>query len=117
MKRDMNLIRLLLLNAEGEEPKPDLSAFTEEQTMYHSRLLIEAQLVHGRIITDRWQRPTGRSQILRLTWSGHEFLDTARNNTIWKKAGERIKKAGLVVPLTLIQEILNQLVRERLKLP
>ena len=41
MKRDMNLIRLLLLETEGEDPKPDLSA-----------LLIEAAFVHGEIITD-----------------------------------------------------------------
>jgi hypothetical protein len=31
VKRDMNLIRLLLLETEGEEPKPDLSTWTEEQ--------------------------------------------------------------------------------------
>ncbi len=30
MKRDMNLIRLLLLETEGEDPQPDLSAYTEE---------------------------------------------------------------------------------------
>ena len=30
MKRDMNLIRLLLLHVEGEEPRPDLSGYTEE---------------------------------------------------------------------------------------
>lgn len=52
MKRDMNLIRLQLLESEGGEPKPDLSAYTEEQLMYHSALLIEAGLVHGEIITD-----------------------------------------------------------------
>ncbi len=31
MRRDMNLIRLLLLELEGEEPRPDLSAYTQEQ--------------------------------------------------------------------------------------
>ena len=35
MKRDMELIRLSLLEVEGEEPKPDLSAYTEEQKVYH----------------------------------------------------------------------------------
>jgi len=43
----MNLIRLLLLETEGEDPKPDLSAYTEDQCVYHSALLIEAGLVDG----------------------------------------------------------------------
>ena len=45
MKRDMNLIRVLLLETEGEEPKPDLSDYTEEQRVYHSALLIEAEAI------------------------------------------------------------------------
>jgi len=47
MRRDMNLIRQLLLLYEGEEPKPDLSQFSEDQQVYHSALLIEAKPVDG----------------------------------------------------------------------
>lgn len=47
MKRDMDLIRLKLMQVEGEEPAPDLSAYTEEQQVYHMALLIEAGLVDG----------------------------------------------------------------------
>ena len=31
MKRDMDLIRLSLLEVEGEQPAPNLSEYTEEQ--------------------------------------------------------------------------------------
>ena len=31
MKRDMELIRLSLLEVEGEEPSPDLSGYSEDQ--------------------------------------------------------------------------------------
>jgi len=41
MKCDMDLIRLILLDVEGEE-KPDLSGYTGEQVTYHRTLLIEA---------------------------------------------------------------------------
>jgi hypothetical protein len=116
MKRDMNLIRLLLLETEGEEPKPDLSAYDETQSVYHSALLVEAGLVHGEIILDGSGQPTG-AVILRLTWAGHEFLDAARNDTIWHKAGERIKKSGVDVTLSLLQEILKQLAKQSLGLP
>jgi hypothetical protein len=52
MHRDMNLIRQLLLLYEGDEPKPDLSEFSEDQQVYHSALLIEAKLVDGSILND-----------------------------------------------------------------
>lgn len=44
MRRDMDLVRLLLLQVEGEEA-PDLSAYTNEQQIYHKALLIDAGLV------------------------------------------------------------------------
>ncbi len=116
MKRDMNLIRLLLLETEGEEPKPDVSAYTEGQRLYHSALLNEAGLVHGEVILDGDGQPAG-TVTLRLTWAGHEFLDAARNDTIWNKAAEQIKKSGVDVTITLLKDILNQLLKQSLGLP
>ena len=52
MKRDMELIRLSLLEVEGEKPVPDLSAYTEDQKVYHMALCIEAGLVDGDIVKD-----------------------------------------------------------------
>ena len=41
MERDMGLIRLLLVDAEGEE-HPDFSGYTPEQLGYHKALLVKA---------------------------------------------------------------------------
>ncbi len=116
MKRDMNLIRLLLLETEGEDPKPDLSAYSEQQRLYHSALVIEAGLVHGIIRKDSMGQPNGTVR-LRLSWDGHEFLDAARNDTIWDNAAERIKKSGVNVTFTLLSELLKQLLKQHLGLP
>jgi hypothetical protein len=116
MKRDMNLIRLLLLETEGEDPKPDLAPYTEDQRVYHSALLIEAELVHGQIVKGPRGQPAA-TIILRLTWTGHEFLDAARNDTIWHKAGESIKKSGVDVTFSVLKEILNKLLKQSLGLP
>jgi Hypothetical protein (DUF2513) len=115
MKRDMNLIRLLLLETEGEEPRPDLSAYAEDQRIYHSALLIESGMVQGVIRTDTKGHPNGTVRI-RLTWAGHEFLATARNNTVWHKASERIKKSGVDVTIDLMKEILSQIIKQSLRL-
>ena len=112
----MDIIRLLLLQYEGEEPKPDLSAFDEEKQVYHSALLIEAGLVHGHILEDQEGQPR-TTMVLRLTWAGHKFLDAARNETIWNKAGEKIKKAGGQVTISVLQELLKQLLKQSLGLP
>ena len=112
----MDLIRLLLLNAEDEEPKPDLSGYTEAQIVYHSALLVEANLVHGNVVEGGDGQPAG-VMIYRLTWTGHEFLDAARNDTIWKKALGQIKKAGIQVTLPLLEELLKKSAKEMLGLP
>lgn len=50
MRRDMDLIRLILLDAEGEG-EIDLSPFTDEQIGYHRLLLLDARLAEGANIT------------------------------------------------------------------
>ncbi|HEV2328194.1 MAG TPA: DUF2513 domain-containing protein [Verrucomicrobiae bacterium] len=92
------------------------SRWLAAQRVYHSALLIEAELVHGETVLDGSGQPVG-TVILRPTWAGHEFLDAARNDTIWHKAGERIKKSGVDVTLSLLKEILNQLLKQSLNLP
>lgn len=114
MKRDMELIRLLLLEVEGEE-KPDLSKYTEEQQVYHSALLVEAGLIHGSVTEGENGNPIN-VQIFRLTWEGHEFLDMARNSSVWKKAVEQIKAAGVTIALPILQEILTSLLKKQLKM-
>ena len=113
MKRDMELIRLQLLRVEGEQPAPELSAYTEEQKVYHMALCIEAGLVDGEVVKDGNGYPA-RTVAIRLTWKGHEFLDAARNDTIWKKVLERLKKAGVQVPLAVLEEVLKKSVKEAL---
>ncbi|MGI8966702.1 MAG: DUF2513 domain-containing protein [Limisphaerales bacterium] len=74
MKREMDLIRLLLLEVEGELPKPNLESYTEEKQVYHMALLIDAGYVDGSVAQDSSGFPVGTNPI-RLTWEGHEFLD------------------------------------------
>ncbi|MBI5386976.1 MAG: DUF2513 domain-containing protein [Verrucomicrobia bacterium] len=111
----MSLIRLLLLKYEGEEPKPDLSDYTNEQQLEHSVLLIEAGLVHG-LVEDGNNGLPATAIVLRLAWPGHDFLAQARNETIWKKATEKLKKAAVEVPLSLLGELLKSMLKEELGL-
>lgn len=116
MRRDADLIRLLLLEYEGEQPKPDLSAYTPEQQLEHEALLIEAGLIHGQVLKGSNGFPAGVI-ILRLTWAGHEFLAAARSESIWKKVREQVKKAGVQVPISVLEELLKQFIKQSIGTP
>jgi hypothetical protein len=111
----MDLIRLQLLCVEGEEPMPELNNYTEGQRICHMALCIEAGLVDGVVRKNEIGEPNGCVAI-RLTWKGHEFLDAARNDTIWKKALGHIKKAGVQVTLPVLEEVLKKAAKELLGL-
>ncbi|HKP05207.1 MAG TPA: DUF2513 domain-containing protein [Chthoniobacterales bacterium] len=113
MKRDMNLIRSLLLLYEGEEPKPDLSEWTEDQQVYHSALLVEAKLVDGSILPDHTGYPRGTA-VLRLTWDGHEFLDAARNESAWKSIRKKAVTAGVSLTFPVLKTLLTHYIKEKL---
>lgn len=98
MRRDFDLIRLLLQEVEGVEDVSELSKYTKDQQLYHSCLLIEAGLVHGTIVVDQNGNPA-HTHISRLTWDGHEFLDMTRDPSIWSKVkgavGESVRAAAI----------------------
>ena len=112
MKRDMELIRGLLFEFEGET-KPDLSKWTEEQKLYHAALLIEAGLLRGEVIHDS-QGKIATAIIYRLTWEGHEFLDAARDETVWKKVRDKLETVGTNVALPLLVSLLTDFTKQKL---
>ena len=112
MRRDMDLVRGILLQVEGEDV-PDLSQWSEEQQLYHMAILIEAELLNGGVALDEEGQPAA-AHATRLTWKGHEFLDAARDATIWAKAKEQLAKVGGGVALPVLMALLTQYVKDKL---
>jgi DNA-binding transcriptional ArsR family regulator len=81
MKRDMDLIRQILLKVEqNNDPNKavivHIAGRSEGEVSYHILLLSQAGLVKALHIRDgngdeRWS-------VFHLTWQGHDFLDTIR---------------------------------------
>lgn len=98
MRRDFDLIRLLLQEIEGVENVDNLSNYTDAKQLHHSCLLIEAGLVHGEITVSQNGDPVS-TRVSRLTWDGHEFLDMTRDPTLWSKVkgviGESVRAAAI----------------------
>ena len=100
MKRNMNLMREILLRIEDTDERtspPDFSidGFSEPEIDYNLDLLINAGLVNG---TGQWTfGGTYHVAINGLTWPGHDFLDSVRDKVVWAKVQEKAEEAGHTV--------------------
>jgi len=119
MKRDMDLIRKLLLQLEeldgtGVSPSNLLEGYTGEQIGYHAFLLADAGLAIGCDCSSS-SSFLPQYDLNGLTWNGHEFLDAARNETNWKKAKERFSGVG-GFSLSVLKELLVALMKQQIGL-
>jgi DNA-binding transcriptional ArsR family regulator len=109
----MELVRQILLQieAKGEHPLGwldlDILGYDAEVVSHHVLLLQDAGMLEAQDLSSSAGfdvRPK------RLTWNGHEFLDAARNDTIWKKATEIVKEKGGAIPFEVLRVLLTKLV-------
>jgi len=118
MKRDMDLIRAMLLTIEsypsGFAPEIVIPGYTQEQINYHAVLLGEAGLAVANNVT-AFGDTTPQAIIVRLTWAGHEFLDSARENQIWNQAKDSINKIG-GASLQIWVMVLTEFIKKKLSL-
>lgn len=96
MKRNLDYVRTILEKVEEHpagEPMQQISGdfndATSDEVIGHIDLMIKAGLLEGEA------HPTqGYFYINGLSWTGHDFLDSARNATVWNATKERLKQAG-----------------------
>jgi Hypothetical protein (DUF2513) len=108
MKRDLELVRLLMLEIESKDDRFDhtklaIDGYDLSQIDYHLQLLIEAQFVIGRVIKN-----FGGSiiKVEKLSWEGCNFLDDARNESVWKKTMATVKEKGGSVSFAVLTQLL-----------
>ena len=123
MKRDMDLIRELLLRLEALPVRrggilhitPDdetlcFVGYDETQVDYHLSLIREAGF-----IDEGGTRPMVGTGFRRLTWKGHEFLDDIRDPEIWKSTKARTKGIASV-GISFVWELAKAEVKAKLGL-
>ncbi|QYO62302.1 DUF2513 domain-containing protein [Leptolyngbya sp. 7M] len=115
MQRDFNLIRSILFSVEANLAgsridsselvcdKYDPATITE-----HIEILIEHGFLHAGASFANPETGQKIYVIDRLTWQGHEFLDNARNDTIWKKVMAQAQEKGTSVSMTVLNGLLTK---------
>ncbi len=108
MKRDNDLIKRMLLTAEESDGRVTFTEssvpdrFPEDYAFdvirYHFTLLEDRGLIKG--------SATNTSlTILHLTWEGHDFLDDARNDTLWNAAKRNAGKLSFTAFREVVKEL------------
>ena len=110
MKRNWETIRELLTKVEectlpGDQVR--LSSFPKERSAeisYHMALLFEAGLVHGQMV--QTLSPSVKDFLAqRLTWDGHEFLDSIQSDTVWNKTKKVFTEQGVTMTIDLVRDV------------
>ncbi|HEX4823269.1 MAG TPA: DUF2513 domain-containing protein [Candidatus Polarisedimenticolaceae bacterium] len=114
MKRDHDLLRAILLRVEEAGPGPlseselAIDGFDKTMIGYHVQLLDDAGFVQARFL-DLQQRPVPVFTVLRLTSTGHDYLDNIRTPEVWTKTkatiGEQLRSASIEVFAKVAAEI------------
>jgi hypothetical protein len=72
------------------------------------------QLLHDAGLIQADELVPGQWWPERITWTGHEFLDAARNEEFWSKAKRRIERDVGAAPFQVVYELLIQMMNESL---
>jgi hypothetical protein len=123
MKFDKDVVRKILLAIEASDEEPgglidiEIPGKSQVEIAYHIQLLDEAGFIEaenlGNMDNYDWRAK-------RLTFQGHEFLDTVRDPEIWRKTKEGASKiggAGIEILFTLGKGYAKQFMQEKLGIP
>jgi len=109
MKRDMELVRAILLAMEasphGFAPLPFTVAGYDQGVIEHHVWLME----QGQLVTAEETTALGDASPLAMplsiTWRGHDFLDTVRTDRVWLKVKAELKDRAMSLPFELLTDL------------
>lgn len=115
MKRDMELIRKLILLLEDNPhmtapSQIHIEGYTRQQIAYHKYLLVDAGLAVGQDVTHLGS--VGPDYKLSyLTWAGHDFADACRDQKTWEEATKIVKEKAGSVTFEVLKQLLVSLIK------
>ncbi len=117
MKCDMDLVRDLLQEIEAMPLESlyetDASSLPADrpQLAEHLLLLDQAGFVAGFT-----RELSGNAFCSGLSWQGHQFLNAARSDRVWRKAKKALREQGLAVSVDVLTQLLSKIARQMLGL-
>ena len=83
--------------------------------LYHVKMLHDAGFLTAENLTTQnrgfcW---TPKS----LTWQGHEFLDTVKNDTVWQKTKDFVKEKGGTISIEMLKVVATRIASAHFGIP
>lgn len=113
MKRDMDLVRFILMAAEesdGQVTGADIAGYgcDERTAAFHVELMASHGLVDGKV-QYAGNRVPYRIVVSGLTWDGYDYLDAIRSERVWERARRAIGETVGDASLSVIKEACSAL--------
>lgn len=104
--RSASFTTLLTVESHSDQGQDIVIADCDPDTLrLHLRLMEEAGLLHKVTIS------SGGMSCMRLTWQGYDFLEAARNDTMWNKAKTIVVEKTGSLTLDALSGVLKTLIK------
>ncbi|WP_302297028.1 DUF2513 domain-containing protein [Mitsuokella multacida] len=119
MKRDLDLIRSILLQIEGMDSgskRATVDSFLalcddRDLLAWHIKMLIDAGFIEAIDISDK----LGTNYIIScMTFSGCDYLDAIRSESIWQETRAKLQQFGGQVSLDVVKQLASALIKQQL---
>ena len=119
MKRDLDLVRQILLQIEelpaGPPAQYRMSEIDDPVLLAHFELVLASGLVNGKISRSQSVRGDVIS-ISGLTWEGHEWIEMMRSASVWNETKSQLRDSGGALVYELTKAVATRILRARLGL-
>ena len=119
MKRDLDLVRQILLQIEALPAGPPaqyrMSEIEDPVLLAHFELVLGSGLVNGRISRSQSVRGDVIS-ISGLTWEGHEWIEMMRSQSVWNETKSHLLDNGGALVHGLMKAVAERILRAQLGL-
>lgn len=110
MKRNMDLVRQILLALEAHEDPAgmanvEIDGQQQAEVNCHLTIMVEAGLIYGQEYSHEAVDDTIWMYV-RMTWRGHDVLDAARDDARWAKVKAQLEATGGAWTLAILEQLL-----------
>lgn len=124
MRRDPDLIRLLMIDLENAKARVfdhhSVDGYSRDEVAYHLAMIVQAKFAVGDVrYPNTGSDPTipNAVMVIRLTPAGHDWIETLRDETVWAKVKARSAKVAAGVSLEVLKHLGDTVATQLLGLP